>query len=157
MSTVWENPGVSIDESRITAFERAARISLPDDYRRFLRDHNGALPVRRIYPIRESAYFHKGVIRRFLQLGAQAESDDLLSAYLLFRDVSPSVLPVAPDQSGCMLCISLDGLTHGRVVWWNWYAHMGYQPPQSESGRLLYPVADSFEALLELLEPGDGI
>lgn len=122
-----------VSEMEITQFEEIALIRLPDDYRSFLLDYNGAMPEGNIFRYSNAELFN---VRRFIPL------DELLSIKHRIGDLLCEFLPVAYDSCGNYVCLDLDA--GGEVFFWD------HEEP---SDRLR--LAPSFTAFLDMLEPFD--
>lgn len=149
MTVTLQATGAPIGPEHVAALEQRIGQGLPGDYRQFLLDVNGGEPEVNYYPPAEDL----GVsVRDFFQLG----SDDRYISLETHLDVyagrvPPDFLPVANDDGGDLICLSLRDHDYGRVYLWdhNWESNDD-EPPTDEN---LHPVAASFTEFYRGLEP----
>ena len=132
------------NELAIARLERELSVRFPDDYRRFLLRTNGGRPdpaCLRFDFAGESDEFH---VHFFFGVDDPVTSCDLLRNAEITRETrTREVLPIARDDYGCLFYLVVRGLHVGRVLF-------GGLP---QDGVVSYqPVADSFDAFLEMLE-----
>jgi hypothetical protein len=139
------NPPVSMDQ--IATFESRWQINLPEAYQNFLLKNNGGEPIPATFPITGLPLNPKGEIQAFFGLRAEIESEDLNWVLENLNGPQPlGVLPIAVTPVGDYLC--LDTLKpENPVVYWSQRENWG-----DGSNNLFYPVANSFEDLLNVLE-----
>jgi cell wall assembly regulator SMI1 len=155
-----ENPirrsAAAIDESGLAAFEAEVGLTLPDDYRAFLLDHNGGVP-------RRTEFRHVGAkgqgrdtwLTWIYPLGREGlidpSSEDLLDAYRSRpRGLPAGLLPVASayflGNTG-FVCVACSGADAGKVF---------FRPNVEADKDTAYPVADSWSAFLAGLRYEEG-
>ncbi len=129
---------------RIRALERALQASLPEDYRAFLRVHNGGEPQRACFAFTDrEGRAADSVISRFY--GVDDPGDDLEKTWRYFLEgerVPPGYLPIARDVFGNMLLLSLAPASFGSVHFWD------HELEHLEGEAMVSFVAGSFEALV---------
>ena len=136
MHVVIQRITPSIGEGEVQEFERAHGLKLPDDYRRFLIEHNGGVPQN-----------NSEGVRAFFCLGKHAQWG-LEQAMVQHRDELPAGLcPVASDQLGNLYCVACAGDGEGAVYLWDRKGKDAQAP--------LSRAADSFGQFLDSLEPFD--
>lgn len=115
-------------EERIESFEDYCRIKLPEEFKDFLREFNGAIPVTNIF-------YHNGrkyMVERFLCLIDEPQSDDLNGWYdiqvvlsqidtrLIDNEnlVGANIIPFAALFAGDFLCLDFRSSDNPSVVVW---------------------------------------
>jgi cell wall assembly regulator SMI1 len=138
-------PGEAISE-----LEARLGVSLPDDYRSFLREQNGGYLDDNFLPPEGDAS------ARYLYSAGPNDHehiDDLESAfhYLYLPDVDAEyrlrtgMLPVGEDEGGNRVCLKVAGEDYGSVWFWTHDATLDEDPFER--------LADSFSEFLEALRP----
>lgn len=149
-------PRSPMSEAQLAEYERDLGYSLPKDYREFLKDFAG-VGVNAIYPLKDERH-KEGTV--FIFFG-RWNKEDLESSTIepIIIEETPSIrqvlsiedgieeieypreiLPIAIDQGGNQVYLSLAGLHPGAVyLWMNWAD--------------IYFVADSFDEFMQSLEP----
>jgi len=124
-------------------------ITLPDYYKAFLIRYNGGRPREEVFPIVGFKNNPTGLIHTFFGINVKLECDELLWNYLIMIGRIPRhFLPIADDNSGDLICLSLSGDDKGCVFFWDWYDERPGPDPGYEN---VYKIADSFEEFLESL------
>lgn len=125
-------------DSQITALESHIGFSLPDDYKKFLREHNGGCPEpNAFYFINEFGDREEDIVECFfpvrdIDCGAMTEVsmddlpdwpvtcawDDLQSDYRDIYEQEPErqVLPIGTDGSSNYIALLLEGDDAGEIV-----------------------------------------
>jgi hypothetical protein len=133
--------GRPASDEQIEAFERGmcGGVTVPDDYRAFLRTYNGGNPI----PIAPRAATPGPSFASFFELDADDSDTDLHGACVTyFTRLPPPMAPIGLDADGKLLCLSIMGPNRGRV-----YARdlVDLKEPPIE-------IAPSFAALLHVAE-----
>jgi hypothetical protein len=140
-----------ISEEDLRLLEAEIPVTFPHDYRLFLLQYNGGRPEPNAYPLQGLAKNPFGVIQIFFGIDTRVESSSLLWNYRVMEGrIPPNLFPIARDDGGDLLCLSLYGDDAGSVVFWDYYAEH-YPPTYNNVYRI--PGADSFSAFIELLQP----
>ena len=143
---------------QIAALESHIGFSLPEDYRTFLREHNGGCPVPNgFYFVNEFDDREEDIVECFFPLRdidcsemtemtmselpdwpVKCAWDDLQNDYRTIYDEQPEqqVLPIGTDGSSNYIAILLEGDKAGSIVFF-----------EHEMARVS-PLASSFEAFL---------
>jgi hypothetical protein len=146
--------GPRLDERRVAAFEARTGLRLPAEYRRFLLRTNGGTPAPEVgFAFVEDGKPSESVLDQFYVLKANADEPNLDEAIETFVEpgrMPRHLLPVAYDQFGNQLCLSLGESDYGAVYFWNHEREPaeGAATPTFDN---LSPVAPGFDAFLELL------
>jgi len=139
------NNGPPITEARISAVEHKLGIVLPGGYLAFLMRNNGGIPKPRFFPIRGLDDNPFGGIQLFFGIDETVRSADLEWNYETFSGRIPhNLLPIACDDAGNLICISLNGVDGDMV--YLWYHDDEHTPPTYNN---VYFIAESFAAFLE--------
>lgn len=146
--------GPPITMSDIEDIERYLGHNLPEDYRRFLLQHNGGrvspsevLTGDSIYPLKHVNYLY-GV-------KDDIESCTLRCSHYGMRERSrPELLPIGNDGGPDLFCLVLFGPDQGKIVFWD-CREMWLRPPPDPLD--VYPVADSFTDFLNSLFDHDPL
>lgn len=139
-----------IDVERL---ESAVGSKLPTGYRKFLLSHNGGVPYNNTFDVpsatHEGRYLYSFSIKQFLGLTVRGH-DDLLRVYTnLQRRLPSDLLPIAIDNFRNFMCLSL--LT-GQVYFFDLQSVLkAHVPEHQTAAQHLYPVAASFDELMERL------
>jgi len=151
MAIQFESQGKAADEAAIAAVEAQLGIRFPEDYRRFLAEFNGAQPEGNVFDVPSMA--EQSSVRVFY--GATGdEYDDLVLNWKVFLGRMPAnLIPIAEDDFGNLVVISVAGCNTGRVFFWD----HDREAPQGETAdyRNVHEVAQSFDAFLQQLRRFD--
>lgn len=104
--------GPALSESDLEEFECDLGTRLPFDYRRFLLDWNGGVPI--------PAAFHVGpetsMVSRLYTLGAVVPIDDLATRRIALQRLVPAgLLAIGRDVNSNLICLAVLGDDFGRV------------------------------------------
>lgn len=147
-----EDAGPPLTDERISYFEKELRLSLPDQYRRFLLRSNGGMPA----PPGMYAVDVEGLqggcadVHVFFRIGGSVESSELRWNKETFIERIPdTMLPIAGDSGGSVFCLSLREHDHGAVLFCDLHAVAFDYEATPE----FYPVAPDFDTFLEKIHP----
>lgn len=136
--------------SAIGLFERQRAIVLPEDYKRFLIETNGGIPVVSLFPVKGREYSPFDNVQAFLGIGVPIPTSELAYAYDLYAGGLPfGIVPIANQDEGNYVCLDLRGGKE-KIVFWD-KRHFWSTGEWREQD--LYAVADSFDQFLTLLRP----
>lgn len=107
---------VGPDEGEIANFEATAG-KLSQDFRQFLKEHNGGIPSLRLLKTRDN----ERVIEAFLALKApKGFSDSIAHAIEVYGNRIPrGTIPIASAGGGDLLLLNLDPGRFGEVLYWD--------------------------------------
>jgi cell wall assembly regulator SMI1 len=142
----------------IVDLEQELGVTLPDDYRNFLMQHNGGYPEPdgfRYYSRYPGNYFgdsvnvERAMVDRFLAL-YDGEYNNLQNYREMYQGRVPSeMLPIANDPGGNLICLAIRGNNLGKVLYWK-------HEEEADEGEVanysnIYFVADSFVQFVDSL------
>ena len=134
-----------LDEARLRVFAAEIGARLPDDYRAFLLEHNGGLPVPSDFSL--GAGHGDSTLHHTYGLHAGPEYFRLDDTYEVYRGRLPaSLLAIADDSSGNAICIGLRGEERAKVYFWD---HEGESDPPTWDN--VIELAPSFAAFCDTL------
>jgi cell wall assembly regulator SMI1 len=138
-SVLW--PGRPATDEQIADFEKIEGVALPEDYRAFLKTHNGGRPVPDSFPIGTD---NGSLLDTFFELGAgEGETRDLQTKCDRYaRRIPPTMMPIGCDAGGNIILLGVHGEPRGRVYFLD---QMNPRP--------IFEIAPSFEAFLNSFEP----
>jgi cell wall assembly regulator SMI1 len=137
-------------EEEISNFERLIGYTLPEDYRKFLSEHNGgrqpALSVFRIESGQES------ILALLFAVGDRDSFADLERAYTSDSDFFPrGVIPIGGDICGNHICLAVTGDDRGTIYW----VDHEISPEPSDPMDNLFFCARSFSEFIGSLKEDD--
>lgn len=137
--------GPPIGDDSIAALERRLGTGLPPDYRRFLAETNGGVPLQR--GVRSEATGQEWSINVLFGLTRPIISSNLDSNLEATKDTRPAgQLPIAATDTGEFVLLSIGGRRPGVVSLWQWQ-----EDDLASKARHLHPLAQSFTQFLESL------
>jgi len=133
----------------LEAIELQAGARLPNEYKAFLLRHNGGRPRPNAFPIQGLPNNPFGVIQVFFGIDDPVESCNLdWNIKTLNARLPANLFPIACDDGGDIVCLSLFGDDAGSVLFWDCY-----NEPGEPSYANVYRIAESFTAFIEGLRP----
>jgi hypothetical protein len=148
--TIFNPPA---DEVRVVALETRLGTRLPEEYRRFLLDFNGARPSPACFHLAlRAGPYTDSVVDYFLSVDVADELNiDTVLGWLQGRK-PPALLPIATDPGANYVMLGIEGDVRGKVYFWD-HDH----EPQNETGwSNIDLIADSFDAFMSGLKPNAG-
>lgn len=144
-----EELGSPPDEASLRAFE-AAYGEIPMAYRVFLASCNGGHPTRSCFDYDAGGEATETSVDDFLGFGGEwSDLGEICETYL--GRIPEDLFPIATTPGDDLILIGRDDSSRaGRVFCWL------HDEEADEGGQGVYPVADTFDAFLNLLrEPSD--
>lgn len=132
----------------ISRVEKQLGVVLPDDYRKFLLQHNGGRPKLKVFPIYGDLADDQALLEHFYCISDGDEYDLARNEISLRGRLPKDMLAIGEDPGGNYICISLSNKDFGRIYYWD---HEGELENITTGQSNLYFVANSFGELLELL------
>lgn len=142
----WQHPVVPVNDALIDEIESKIRRKLPADARGFLKQFQGGYPdwvcIRFVHAGRKNCF----AIGQFVALipGGEGYLLDDMETYK--GRLPPGLLPIAFEAGGSLFCLDYD-VVPPRIVYWE------HELEGMEDA--VTPLASSFTAFLEMLEPYD--
>ncbi len=145
MTTILDSNNPPSDSNKINIFEQEHGISLPADYRAFLRLHNGGKPLPDVVTIPDCS--QKAIIDHFLGLGRESEDlEDWMNE--LREDMPQGFIPIGFDPGGNAILLDL---SDGVIYYWDSARFFDASTDDENT----YWVANSFEDLIKSLKSED--
>lgn len=139
------NPFGPVNSADIVEFEESNEVILPDDYKEFLLDQNGGLPISNtISSINTDVNWLYGMVE-------EPAWASLFHALDIYEGRIPAwYIPIGNDSGGNVYIMSLFDDNKGVVaIWW-------HEEEAEENGSNFFEnlthVADSFQEFLDILE-----
>ncbi|MGV2962609.1 SMI1/KNR4 family protein [Paenibacillus sp. AGC30] len=112
----------------LDAVERSFRVSFPESYRHFIKEHNGAVPITNMFSMNQQEY----IIEKFLCILDDSESDPINGWYDIEVTITQigdrltdnedlvgmNVVPIAALFSGNFICLDFRETEEPTVVIW---------------------------------------
>lgn len=145
MTFVMHDFGPPLTNARIAELERELGVTLTTDYRIFLMKHNGGRPDPRFFPVRGlDGNLFRG-IQIFFGVDSKIKSTNVDWNYLTYLGRIPrNLLPIACDDEGNLICLSLGELDEGSINYWD--HNNEHSPPSYDNVHL---IADTFGDFLD--------
>ncbi len=148
MSPKFNDGGALLQDAELDAFEKQVGARLPQEYRTFLKAHNGGRVRPRKLRMEAGAY-STGLIQYFLSIGpptfVERDWADLKDPAHL--RMPPEHIPIAQCEGGDYLTLVTDGPKRGQIFYWDHEA----EGDEVYTYDNLYFVAASLDDLLAKL------
>lgn len=142
------DPNDPISEKVLAEFERRHNLNLPTIYREFLLQYNGGQPIPAVFPIMGFPNNPTGALQAFFGINAKIATEDLDVVLTGLAGLVPSgLIPIACTEGDDFVCMDLRKEAD-RMVYWHRKPFWGNEIWREE---YLYPVADSFQSFLTML------
>ncbi len=104
----------AIDEKHIVEFEKDNGVTLPNDYKEFLKEYNGGEPVNKILPKPNTT------IQYVYGMVEEPSWASLFKAIDTFQNRIPSwYVPIANDDGGNLIIMNLYEESRGVIAFWD--------------------------------------
>lgn len=135
------------DMQVLAAFEKELGVSLPDEYRQFLLEHNGGTPVPAGFRVAGEGM---SSVENLYGLNDGPDYQQLQEIGVIYRRrMPPGLLPIGDDPNGNVLCLGLAQACRGHVLFWDHERELPALDPISA----MPVLASSFMSFLGGLEP----
>lgn len=116
MAVEFVNTGSQISQGDISEFENKYEVSLPQEYKDFLLQTNGGRPEPDFFPFSDDGF----VVTWFYNLknGKHLLELTLELLWIAEQIVPRTLIPIARDQGGDLVCISLNEEEYGKIYMW---------------------------------------
>jgi SMI1 / KNR4 family (SUKH-1) len=143
------SPYPPVVPARLDRLQTQLGAVLPSAYRGFLLRHNGGRPSDAAFDVPR---FGRSLVNDFLAVDAGDHCDLMAMRQRVDHFLPPSLLPVADDPAGNLVCLSLAGAAVQRVFFCCLEEPIEADLERGRFVRGLYPLADDFDAFLALLQ-----
>lgn len=152
LRNLFEKPFFPLSEDIVEAVAQGLVIKLPKSYKKFLVEVNGGIPKNSGFRFKDDS--NGSLLSGFYGIVPDRYYNLLFYCGVYSSRVPSNTLPIAGDQLGNIILLSVKGQDYGKVYFWDHEreADEGETPDYSN----LSLVADSFEEFLEKLEPDDA-
>ncbi|BCJ70026.1 SMI1/KNR4 family protein [Polymorphospora rubra] len=142
MSAIYREQEPPAPSDRLDLLERRLGRPLPADYRRYLTESDGGWLAD-----------NTGAVKNIFGVGDVPDSASLWEVLDVYRHRVPAwLLPVADDEYGNLICLSLRDTDLGTVWFWDHEEEAGDGAPAEDN---IAVRAGSWEQFLETLRPVD--
>ena len=153
MAFTMSDKGRPLNDEDIRALEKTLAVNLPEDYKVFLKKNNGGCPDPQFFPIEGFENNPLGQVQVFFRIDGPIKSSRLDWNYQTFVGRIPdNLFPIACEDGGSLICLSLAGSDKGAVYYWDYYGE--HKPPSYDN---VYLIAGSFEGFLDSLHSYDPL
>ena len=147
MAFTMSDVGRPLSDGDIGALEINLDVRLPEEYKAFLKQNNGGYPDPSYFPIHGFENNPVGTIQVFFRTDGPIKSSNLDWNYRTFLGRIPeNLFPIACEDGGSLICLSLSGSDKGAVYYWDYYGES--QPPSYDN---VYQIAGTFQGFLDSL------
>jgi SMI1-KNR4 cell-wall len=153
MTYVMKEVGRSINDEDIRILENNIGISLPEDYKEFLKRSNGGRPTPKYFPIQGFTNNPVGQVQDFFGIDDPVQSCRLDWKYKMFLGRIPkNLFPIACEDGGSLVCLSLSGQDKGCVYYWDFYGQTNLQNHDN-----VFLITETFQGFLDSLHFHDPL
>jgi len=147
MTFTMSDVGRPLSDVDIQTLEKRLGVSLPEDYKAFLKKNNGGRPIPKFFPILGFQNNPVGQVQDFFGIDDPVKSCNLDWNYDVMRGrMLGNLFPIACEDGGSLICLSLFGSDKGAVYYWNYYGEA--HPPTYDN---VYQIAGTFQGFLDSL------
>lgn len=143
-----------ITEYQLLDFERVLGLTLPPEYRNHLLQHNGGQCRPNVFSFVENGNETTSRVDWFLAL-YDGDYDNLKNYAEIYKmdekRMPDSLLPIAHDDGGNMVCIACHGVDFGKIYFWDHENEVDYSNSDDADYSNLYLIAPSFSDFLAAL------
>ncbi len=151
MATKINNSGSPLSESDIVRFESHLDITLPEEYRNFLLQHNGGEPEPDEFVV-PGWSGESSAISRFFSIVDNSESG-LTHEITTYRNRIPdSIIPIGVDPGDNLICIGVGEQNRGVIFFWDHDDELDDNGTSRMDFSNVYTIAGNLEEFLENLK-----
>lgn len=129
MEVLTSNQYGNLSYEKLVEFEEQLNVTLPEDYRNYLIQYNGGLPKTNHFCIKSEGGDSRIHHVYGLNVGPDFQRLDLMFKIYTGR-VSKSVLPIADDPFGNLICIGINNDIYGKIYFWDHEKEHNYNDTQ---------------------------
>jgi hypothetical protein len=134
--------------------ERYAKLSFPEAYKQHILRYNGGRCEPNVFYFLEQGQRTSSAVHWFLPTRREGWGSlrDYIETYKIDEKRLPSsLLPIAHDEGGNLICLACAGEEVGRVYFWDHETEVDYTVEADKVRTNLYPIADSIPQFLAAL------
>lgn len=138
-----------LDEEILIRHENEWGFTLPADYREFLLQYNGGRPNPKFFVFKDSE--NGSSIHTFLGFSDEYSKSLVKKRSMFHKRIPMRFFPIAYDDGGNLICISVSGNDYGKVYFWDhdFEADTGESPETADNCTL---IADEFTQFIDNLQ-----
>jgi cell wall assembly regulator SMI1 len=126
-----------LDEDALEQCEKDLGVRMPDQFRSFLLKHNGGRPTPACFDFRDSE--GGSTIQWFHGISEDYNKSLLRKSRMFHERIPQGLLPIASDDGGNQICISVRETDYGKIYLWD------HEDPDPDN---IIVVADTFDEFL---------
>lgn len=105
-------------EAALSKFERTTQLTIPREYREFLRCQNGGVPVKRNFRFGRKPY-QDSILRHFLGVGVKGAFDVSYFIDVYHGRIPERTFPIASDEFDNLILVSQQRGSTNHVLFWD--------------------------------------
>jgi len=149
MINIISNKGFNEDE--LISFSKKVKFKLPNEYIKFLKQHNGG------YVKDSIGIYHNNGKQRFIltSMFGLGTDDNLFEQFEMYKNRIPNTtIPIGRDVGGNLVCLNLSGTDYGKVYFWE-HEIEGKYDHETMTVHDLYFIAENFDTFLHSIMKDD--
>jgi hypothetical protein len=151
VNTSFEKQFGPIPERFITALEQGWHIKLPRDYKEFLVKINGGKPQKKLFTLKDKS--NSSLLSGLFGISDEEDYNVLIRYPIMLMDRIPTnTFPIADDQCGNLILLSIRGQDYGKVYFWDHEREVGTDHGVVADYSNLTLIADSFNEFVNNLK-----
>lgn len=145
------NPHGPTSREEIAQFEARWGVLLPPEYKAFLLESNGGMPIVDIFAI-PGFHGQGSTLNSFYGIHNGPEHHQLDRACKVYEDRIPDdLIPIAYDAGGNAVCIGWEGERKGKIYFWDHEDEIDEEGCLRQDYRNVFLVANSLQEFLDNL------
>lgn len=145
------NPFGATSREAIAEFEARQGILLPAEYKAFLLNSNGGMPIPDMFEV-PGWHGHGNELGSFYGIHDGPKTKRLDRACEVYDERIPSdLIPIAYDANGNAICLGWKGEREGKVYFWDHEDELDENGDFVQDYRNVFLVADSLQEFLDSL------
>lgn len=151
---IFENEKNPVSLIDIEKIEKSVQLTFPIEYKEHILAHNGGQCSPNIFKFIEKGKESRSRINWFLAIheGEYYNLEEYIGIYKRDQKRLPiSMLPIANDPFGNLVCVSCEERDYGFVYFWDHENEVNYEIEDDTNYSNLYLISYSFKEFLENL------
>ena len=145
------NPFGATSREAIAEFEARRGVLLPAEYKAFLLESNGGMPIPDVFEV-PGWHGHGNAVMFFYGIHEGEKVDRLDRACQVYDERIPAdLIPIAYDANGNKLCIGWKGKRKGKIYFWDHEDELDENGDFVQDYRNVFLVANSLQEFLDSL------